>query len=362
MADGLQGPEFWLPSEFLTDVDSVMEKEKSNKKTESVSEFCFPTEFPYDFGSYGVGSPETESDNEDLLAALTRSSFYHHLNPTKPQNLEKVWLMSGSPQSTLTHVESWSGRSNCSPNGPFQVPSSPTTPFGIKNKPWDLIYQPAVQLPKHKLSGGGLPGPPRSLGQLQYPAQNPKSPVFYNTRFQQLRMERLLNHPDIGCGMWYSQHQVDQNRGGRLVGGMGQAAYQTRPTQTFSGSGTPGVSFGRYVGGDRAVSGGGGVKKGCAGTGVFLPRRYGSNNDKNAFPSDLRKKLVGSTALLPDRVVHALNTNFVDVNSQSLAGYNLGFIPDYDTFMARRNELLLRRQLGLSSLTSSAYPPPDWSF
>lgn len=359
MADEPQGPEFWLPSEFLTDEDSVMEKDKFNKKTESVSEFCFPTEFPYDFGSYGVGSPKTESDDEDLLAAITRSSFYHHLNPaTKPQNLEKVCLISGSPQSTLTHVGSWSDRSNVSRNAPFQVPSPPTTPFVIKNKPWDLIYQPAVQLPKHKLSGGGL-------GQLQYPAQNPNSSVFHNTTpYQQVRVERLMNQPNIGCGMWYSQHEVDQNqnRGGRLGVGMGQAAYQTRPTQKFSGSGTGAVSFGRYVGGDRAVPGGGGVKRGCAGTGVFLPRRYGSNNDKNAFPSDSRKKLVCSTALLPDGVLHALNTKFVDLNSQSLPGYNMGFIPDYDTFMARRNELLVRRRLGLSSLTRSAYPPEDWTF
>ncbi|CAI9772963.1 unnamed protein product [Fraxinus pennsylvanica] len=342
-----QGPEFWLPSEFLTDEDSVMEKDKFNKKTESVSEFCFPTEFPYDFGGYGVGSPKTESDDEDLLAAITRSSFYHHLNPTtKPQNLEKVGLISGSPQSTLAHVGSWSDRSNGSRNTPFQVPSPPTTPFVIESKPWDLIYQPAVQLPEHKLSGGGL-------GQLHYPAQNP-------TRFQQVRVERLMNQPNISCGMWYSQHQVDQNRGGRLVGGMGQAAYQTRPAhQKFSGSGTGAVSFGRHVGGDRAVPGGGGVKRGCAGTGVFLPRRYGSNNDKNAFPSYSRKKLVCSTALLPDRVLHALDVKFVDVNSQSLPGFNMGFIPDYDTFMARRNEFLVRRQLGLSSLTRT---PEDWTF
>ncbi|KAL2525796.1 hypothetical protein Adt_10850 [Abeliophyllum distichum] len=373
MADGLQGPEFWLPSEFLTDEDFVMEKEKFNKKTDSVSEFCFPTEFPYDFGSYAVGSPETESDDEDLLAALTRQltrpSFYpshHHLKPTKPQNLEKGWMMSGSPQSTLIQVGSWSGRStggsnNGSPNGPSQVPSPPTTPFGIKNnKPWDLIYHPAVQVPKHKLNGGdGLPGPPRSLAQLQYPAQNLNAPVFHNTRFQQVRVEHLKNQPNMGCGTWYSQHQVYQNRGGRLVGGMGQAAYQNRPTQKFSVSGTGAMSFG---------GGGGGVKRGCAGTGVFLPRRYGSNNDKNTFPSDSRKKLVSSAALIPDRVVHALNKNFVDMNScaqsqsQSRPGFNLGSTPDYDILTAQRNALLVRYQLGLSSSTRTAHPPQDWTF
>ncbi|CAI9759720.1 unnamed protein product [Fraxinus pennsylvanica] len=355
-----QGPEFCLPAEFLTDEDFVIENEKFNEETESVSEFCFPTEFPYDFGTYTLGSPEIESDDEDLLAALTCSSFYQHLNPTKPQNLEKDW-MSGSPQSTLTQVGSTGGSYDGSHNGPSQVPSPPTTLFGIKNnKPWELIYHPAVQVPKHKLNGGGLSEPPRSLVQLQYPAQNLNAPVFHNTRFQQVRVDRSMNQPNMGCGMWYSQHQMDKNRGARLVGGMGQAAYQIRPTQKFSGSGTTGqVSFGGYGGGDRIGPGGAGGKKGCAGTGVFFPRRYGANNEKNAFPSDSRKKLVSSTALLPDGIIHALNKNIFDVQSRSQPGY---FIPDYDTLMSRRNALLIQHQLGLSSSTRSSYHPQDWSF
>ncbi|XP_022857279.1 uncharacterized protein LOC111378329 isoform X1 [Olea europaea var. sylvestris] len=358
MADLVPGPEYCLPAEFLTDEDFVIENEKFNKKTESVSELCFPTEFPYDFGTYSMGSPETESDEEDLLAELTGSSFYQRLNPTKPQNLEKGWMMSGSPQSTLTQFRSWSGGSaggsyNGSPNGPSQVPSPPTM-FGIKNnKPWELIYQPVVRVPKHKLSGGDLPDPPRSLVQVRYPAQNPNAPVFHNTRFQQVRVDRSMNQPNMGCGMRYGQHQVYQNMGVGLVGGMGQAAYQTRPTQKFSGSGTEPVSFGRYGGGDRVGPGGGGGKRGCAGTGVFLPRRYGANNDMNAFPSDSRKKLASSTALFPDRIIHSLNKNIADVQSQSHY-----FIPDYDTLMSRRNALLIR-QLGLSSSTRSSYPHQD---
>ncbi|KAL2546823.1 RING/U-box superfamily protein [Forsythia ovata] len=97
--------------------------------------------------------------------------------------------MSGSSQSTLIQVGSWSSRSiggsnNGSPNSPSLVPSPPTTPFGIKNnKPWDLIYHHSVQVPKHKLNGGDtLPGQPRSLAQLQYPAKNLNAPVFHNTR------------------------------------------------------------------------------------------------------------------------------------------------------------------------------------
>lgn len=47
MAD-TEGAGFWLPSEFLDDDFLVDGK---NNATESDSGFCFPSEFPYDYGS-----------------------------------------------------------------------------------------------------------------------------------------------------------------------------------------------------------------------------------------------------------------------------------------------------------------------
>ncbi|KAL0321897.1 UNVERIFIED_CONTAM: hypothetical protein Scaly_2486100 [Sesamum calycinum] len=112
---------FWLPSEFLTDDDFLMGKENFNKSnnTGSDSEFCFPTEFPYGF--------ETEGR----------------------ERLEKLWVMSTSPQSTLAHFGSWAARSaggssNGSPNG---VPSPPATPLASEyDAIGDLIYPPPVKL------------------------------------------------------------------------------------------------------------------------------------------------------------------------------------------------------------------------
>lgn len=91
----LDDAEFWLPSQFLTDDDVLMDKENFDKNNGTTGRFGgrgrpfvnngFPTEFPYEFDSFGsnsalsspvesvVSSTETESsDEEDFFAGLTR--------------------------------------------------------------------------------------------------------------------------------------------------------------------------------------------------------------------------------------------------------------------------------------------------
>lgn len=46
MAAGIEGAGFWLPSEFLTDDDFLMDRENFDD-SELHSDFCFPSEFPY---------------------------------------------------------------------------------------------------------------------------------------------------------------------------------------------------------------------------------------------------------------------------------------------------------------------------
>lgn len=73
-----------------------------------------------------------------------------------------------------------------------------------------------------------------------------------------------------------------QNRGGRAVGGMGQPAWtpQQNPTRGRAA----------VIGGSAAGGGGATAKRTCAGTGVFLPRRYENINDCNAYSSDSHRK------------------------------------------------------------------------
>lgn len=65
---------FWLPDELLLDNDAV-------SKTKSVT---FPTEFPYEFDS-----AETESDEEDFLAGLTRRLTHSSQKLAVPASVNK---------------------------------------------------------------------------------------------------------------------------------------------------------------------------------------------------------------------------------------------------------------------------------
>jgi hypothetical protein len=103
MTESLDDGEFWLPPQFLIDDDTVLMEQNSENslngsardvfgysKTDS-GKSLFPLEFPCGFGSFGfssdlsspvesvVGSTETESDEEDYLAGLTRQMAHSTL-------------------------------------------------------------------------------------------------------------------------------------------------------------------------------------------------------------------------------------------------------------------------------------------
>ena len=111
MAESLDNGEFWLPPKFLLDDDTVlMEKNTANNLKNWSTKDVFgyseteygkssvPYEFPYGFGSFGfssdlsspvesvVGSTETESDEEDYLAGLTRQMAHSTLEDDFKRN------------------------------------------------------------------------------------------------------------------------------------------------------------------------------------------------------------------------------------------------------------------------------------
>ncbi|KAJ8557631.1 hypothetical protein K7X08_003256 [Anisodus acutangulus] len=355
MANKFEEPELWLPSEFLTEEEILMGRIEN--------EFSH-----YDFGPPVLGSPvesfETESDEEDALARqLTRTT----LNSNLPQHqIERNWVRSGSPQSTLTQIGSWSGSSNCSP-------SPPTTPLGAQNDAWNLIYEAAGQVARLKMHGGfgltrnqGIPGPPRSV--------HPSAPnsCFTNTHFEQARMEQMARQQSsavlnrqVKSGWPDCQNRglrsgfgvggfVESNRCGRIVG---QTVWSGMPNQ-YQGQVGSGMRVGRL---------GGSVKKReCAGTGVFLPRRYN--------PADSRKKPGCSSAWLPDRVVESLNNKKIDDfnagpqlkrHTPTQHWFNAGFISDYDILMARRNAVLAQQRRNLppeGSMNFEVRLPQEWTY
>lgn len=301
--------DFFLPSEFLTDDDILMDKININNH-------LFPSEFPYEFGS----STGSESEEDEFLAGLTRQLAFSTLRETqKIPYAPKKWVLSRSPQSTMSVLGSCS--SNGSPNGP----SPPTTPFCGINESWDLIAAAAGQVKRLKVYGDGPPkgrgllAPPRIISPVypSPPVKNPYTGVYAKpsqclshtllqpNHFQQGRPTGLvqLGWPSVQV---QSHHQVNHRNKSQLHGCSG-----LRPG---------------FVGG---FDGGVRLKRECAGTGVFLPRRYGN-------PTESRKKsdAVCFNPPLPTRLVQP----------KAYPHCNGGFIPDYDALMARRNALLVQQQ------------------
>lgn len=178
------------------------EFDKENNKNEIQTAFDavlgFPSEFPYEFDSF-----ETDNnDEEDFFAALTRrlnqasiheaqkqvtvpilnnektqvttfqsffqlsNAFFFDFYETNSfiyrflQIHEKVQVMAGSPQSTLTGIGSWSGlsggeSSDGSPNGSTRVPSPTTVPCSTGNDAWEVLYAAAGQVAKLKMYDEG---------------------------------------------------------------------------------------------------------------------------------------------------------------------------------------------------------------
>lgn len=100
------------------------------------------------------------------------------------------------------------------------------------------------------------------------------------------------------------------------------------------------------------------VKRECAGTGVFLPRRYSN-------PPDSRKKTSCPTVLVPAKVVQALNLNFDDMNGHVQPRFYTGFTSDHDAIVARRNALLAQQRRSLrteGALNHEVHLPQEWTY
>ncbi|KAM7499313.1 hypothetical protein LguiA_023727 [Lonicera macranthoides] len=375
---GICGREFWLPS------DIPMAKHHYTQQHPPLNkDLCFPTDFPYEFGSPVESSTESESDEDDLIAGLTRhlarSTIQVHKNiSVAKQNLEKSWVLSGSPQSTLSAVGTWS--SNGSPNGPSQAPSPPTTPYGANEDSWDLIYAAAGQVSILNKSGDWVPNcrgptvPPRNLTPAYpSPVVKPQNTGAYLNQCLPHTLSQP-NHSSVwgreAKEVWASQQQIYRQNRGSVVGlggdnfgengksgralRLSQSAWpplkvelqqqqqRPNPPQQHGGSGIRGVFAGRS---DSA-----GVKRECAGTGVFLPRRY-----ENLTES--RKKPVCSTPLLPNKVVQP--------QPQPQPHVTGGSIPDYNELLARRNALLAQQRRSMrpeGGLNNEIRLPQEWTY
>ncbi|KAI4356545.1 hypothetical protein L6164_000562 [Bauhinia variegata] len=360
MAANLDDGEFWLPPQFLDD-EVVMEESKSDGfggLDADALKGLFPFEFPCGFGSCGVasdvsspvesvvGSSETESDEEEHMAELSRQMAHSTLgvdfeNACATEK-SKGMFSSGSPQSTLCAVGSGcgcrKGSNHSSPNSVCQFSSQKAT--------WDLLNAAAGEVERMRLNGGygfnhqrGLLGPPTNNSLLTPPAKNANPDVGFHTQqslshqqlqaaqFQLLRQQQEMAKQQgsvwgmqpkatVPYQLRQSNHQMVPNRvrnseisgsrSNRVVGlspsawpPLQQAKQQQLQNQQF-GSGMRAVFLANPT-----------AKRECAGTGVFLPRRVDS-------PAPPRKKSACSTVLVPARVVHALNLKLENIEGRQL--------------------------------------------
>lgn len=350
----LDDGELWLPSDFLSE-EAPPKERVMHRSTEPQ----IPNEFPYEWCSFGlppdssynspvesvVGSTETESDEEDDYMAGLASQIAHAMlddDENSDMNQSSQWAcrqkifakeganksnsLARSPQSTLSAVGSWSRGSS---KGPSQVSSPPTTPLTENTDAWDLLYAAAGEVVRLEMDGAN----PISTSQMHaqgfqghvrrqnFSAPSSKDRINSSQMLQRSWSDKIRE--DDRKLLTHQYRQPKQNHvtaWGRQAKPMQVQHLQTRPgnkssvgnrslRSEFSSPPWPPVKQAGGTGMRAVFLGTNGSGRESGGTGVFLPRRAGNN-------SDLRRKPSCSTVLLPTRIVHALNLNVEDINSQ----------------------------------------------
>ncbi|KAM3340206.1 uncharacterized protein LOC107852917 [Capsicum annuum] len=381
--------EFWLPPQFLNDDDMFMGFKGNSKEEENERKryFGFGSDFVNEF-SYGfnmfapksdlsspvdslVGSSETESDEEEFFTELTRQMAHATLENHKVQNL------STSPQSTLCGVlGSKQGSNSETPNSPELQSRKGTV---------DLLYAAVGEVARMKKMEeevgichhkNGIWAPPRqtnpafvdskmskpNVGSF-YSNQPPPPPLSYQqfkmAQFQLLKQQQIMKQRHHGVlgqekdGFW--EYHLSQNNQ-QLTHGRDRNVADNRPLNKMAMSVWPTLQQAHhhqqkqqptYGSGVRGVGlGNVGPKRECAGTGVFIPRRAGTQ-------TETKKKQGGSTVLLPDRVVQALNLN---LQSQVQPRFNNGGVLKYQN----NNVAHLRKQP--TAMSQEHQLPQEWTY
>ncbi|CAH1438560.1 unnamed protein product [Lactuca virosa] len=303
MSDTLADLASWLPSDFLTDEDNFPLLLNNHN----------PHLFPYEFAS--SSSTESESDEDDIAGVTrryTRSvSLQERINTPYP--FEKR-VFSGSPESTL----------NWTVSGPTKSYSSPTTPLVQADKhSWDLVYAAAGQVARMKMR-----------------MNNVGDNVFTNRESELFIRQQQFRQRVAGGG---------GRCGGGRPAGFRQSPWPPLPVENQRLHQLPnGVIAKPVLGGSGGRCGGGTavVKRECAGTGVFLPRRY--CND----PEEMKKKPACSPAHLPARVAPSFTKNMDPIKAQAQPTIHGGFAPHYEIAIARRNAAMLAQQRWSATLVS----------
>ncbi|KAF7825602.1 uncharacterized protein G2W53_016766 [Senna tora] len=406
MAETLDDALFWLPPQFLDDDDVVVSLEDNtntpfvlnpNDAAAPKDSLLFPSEFPYGFDSSGVpsdlsspveslvGSSETESDEEERMADLTRRMAHSTLEVDSAKEKPKEMFGSGSPQSTLCAFGSGCGCRKSSSEG------SPTSACQLSSQKatWELLHAAAGEVEKMKLNKEASHGFNNNRSFLSFHPvslsasdSDPSDGVLFTPRSltpQQIQVFQLqilkqqqmakLRHPSFGFYQQRRSHQIAPIRGrNNDISGPRNACPAWPPIQQAKFQPQPHTQNQQFGSGMRAVflENPSGKKRECAGTGVFLPRRVDNPESK--------KKPACSTALVPARVAQALNLNLENMmgghpQPQDQPRFNV--LPSMDNEAAfpklRRNHALPQQKRSFQPLpqppvNSELRLPQEWTY
>ncbi|CAM8910371.1 unnamed protein product [Rhodiola kirilowii] len=384
--------EFWLPPHVLTEDNVVMKMNNavgSGAVWRNLADVKLDVprkEFPYEFGFRSeVSSPvesldNTESEEEDFFAELTQRLTLSESRKVSPLDLYKpapeVQKVSrGSPQSILGGIGSWSGRSsNGSNHSPLQSLSPPATPYEAEYDTWGLIRAAAGQVERLKFNAEN-PMRMSPSGQFRETA-NSEADMNHIPQLQNNKANFFAEQQNYmaAARIAHNAALLREQRLQILARSVrhNQSSYGVAPELSAQTVWPPLQRPQQYPttmparANIQAVSV---PKKESVGTGVFLPRRY---NPAPAAPP--RKRTVSSNALVPAKVVQALNLSFEEMNARSQPHYSAYAASlsqqNYEALMARRNAFLAQQQRIVARADDHAQSridlevclPQEWSY
>ncbi|CAA7046210.1 unnamed protein product [Microthlaspi erraticum] len=301
--------EFWLPPEFLTDEDFLVEKEnnggeieKSNEKRHGFDSFGLDSGFGSAFKPIG--------DEDNFLAGLTKQMVQSTLeddfstgfsgNGAFPAaNDNKAWGTTRSPLCTAG-IECGCRNQRSIQNCQSRVSSQATwdlycaaaeemAKMNIKDESYghnNQIDRGFLNLPrKHPLAAAKIP----NNGSAYHNHQSLSYQKLQAIQFQQLKHQQMMKHHRQ---LLQSRCKIISNKNGGGPVGLSPSAWANQLPRR-DGSGMRAVFLGGHAG-----------KRGSTGTGVFLPR---SVNHTSPATSEKLNKSPPAAVLVPARVAEFLN-------------------------------------------------------
>ncbi|XP_020571127.1 uncharacterized protein LOC110018218 [Phalaenopsis equestris] len=304
MAEKFEEGDSWLPAEFLGEGFFLEERraaalmpgsEKRNGLVRENASLSYPNMVM-----------ETESDEEDYVAGLTRKMARSFLVEDSTSSFWDTRVLATSPQSTLCDAGIWSASST----GSQKVCSKASPPLSAfleqrKEDAMDLFYAAAGEVLRNKQNQRRAseryqrknllvdinPSAIAGSHSNQVERQRIQAAQFYRLKQQQLVKQQLSS-------TWTRQNRAAAATTTSVRShGLASSPWSPLPQQQQQPSSGMRALFLNSTG----------ARRESAGTGVFLPRRAGSPT---------AKKPACSTVLLPARVVQALNLTLDDAGIQ----------------------------------------------